>query len=97
MPHTAIYYMPGGALYAVQTCQIILALRCVVFSCVSEKSGMQAVKWLILYTVWLKNVCGDILHLTVVTFMYVYLVIICTTTIKLLVPPTFGSCELQKK
>jgi len=38
--------MPGGALYAVQICQIIPALAHAVFSCVPEKSGMQAVRWL---------------------------------------------------
>ena len=36
----------GGALYAVQICQIIPTLMRAVFSCVLEKSGMQAVKWL---------------------------------------------------
>jgi len=36
----------GGALYAVQICRIILALTRAVFSCVLEKSSMQAVKWL---------------------------------------------------
>ena len=40
--------MPGGALNAVQICQTIPAIVnvCTVFSCVPEKSGMQAVKWL---------------------------------------------------
>jgi len=38
--------MPGGALYAVQICRIIPALRRAVFSCVLEKFGVQAVKWL---------------------------------------------------
>jgi len=46
MPRMAIYYTPGGALYVAQMCRIIPALRRVVFSCVPEKSGMQAVKWL---------------------------------------------------
>jgi len=36
-----------GALCVVQTCRIIPALRRSVFSCVPEKSGMQAVKWFI--------------------------------------------------
>ena len=35
-----------GCTMAVQICQITLALRHVVLSCMPEKSGMQAVKWL---------------------------------------------------
>jgi len=46
MPSTAINCTPGGALYAVQMCRIILALWRAVFSYVSEKSSVQAVKWL---------------------------------------------------
>jgi len=55
MPSTAIYCTPGGALYAVQMCSIIPALRHAVFSFCAGKirhAGCEVVKIRMVLPFW---------------------------------------------